>query len=416
MTDKTITAPSRTKRIEVIDVLRGVSLIGICLIHAMQHFGVAGIQAHQTLFAWEGASDGILQWLIANLVAGKFYIIFSCLFGLSFFIQMDRASRKGVDFRPRFIWRLMLLLMFGYLLGLIFRIEILLIYALVGFVLVSVYKWSTRVLAAMVLFVFLGGVPLVSLGIDTLSSPVKVEQAEMVASSAPSLSVRREMPRASVASSPTLSQTIRDNAWNGLSRKMNYQFSSGRIYLTLGLFILGLVIGRIRLFERLPEFRSNLMRMAVGALAFVVLLSIAEMYIPSVARGEISLNSWLRTTAGNVKNLCVAYLWVIAIMEAYRSTYIRRLTAPIVSYGRMGLTNYVVQSLLGVFIFAGFGLDMGRLGVTLSVCVGLAYTILQIMFSYHWLRIFRYGPFEWLWRSGTYMEWQSLKRRQACGV
>lgn len=412
MTDKIVKTSTRTKRIEVIDALRGVSLIGICLIHAIQHFGVASIQAHQPFFAWEDTSDGILQWLIANLVAGKFYIIFSCLFGLSFFIQMDRASRKGVDFRPRFIWRLMLLLLFGYLLGLIFRIEILLIYALVGLVLVSVYKWSTRILVAIVLFLFLGGVPLVYLSIGTLlsPSPVKMEQVEMVSSSAPSSSVRHEIPRTSVASSPTLSQTIRNNAWNGLSRKMNYQFSSGRIYLTLGLFILGLVIGRIRLFERLSEFRSNLIRMAVGAFVFVVLLSIAEMYIPSVAHGEISINSWMRTTAGNVKNLCVAYLWVIAIVEAYRSTRIRRLAAPIVSYGRMGLTNYVTQSLLGVFIFAGFGLDLGRLGVTLSVCAGLTYTILQIMFSHRWLRTFRYGPLEWLWRSGTYMKWQPLKR------
>lgn len=399
-------------RIKIIDALRGISLIGICLIHAMQHFGVAGTNAHQTFFTWEGTSDDISGWIISNLVAGKFYIIFSCLFGLSFFIQMDRASQGGIDFRPRFLWRLVLLLLFGYTLGLIFRIEILLIYALVGFVLVLMYKWSTKLLIGIVVFLFLGGVPLISLGIKTWTTPTKVEQADVhtISTSAQTALTQRESPRPRVRTSPTLSETIRYNAWDGLARKMNYQFSSGRIYLTLGLFILGFIIGRIRLFERLSEFRQRLLRMAGGALLLIALLSFAEIYIPAVARGEVSIYSWLGTTAGNIKNLCIAYLWSILIMEAYRSTHIQRLSEPFVNYGRMGLTNYAVQSILGVFIFAGFGLNWSHLGITLSVLVGITYTTLQILFSHYWLRTFRYGPFEWLWRSGTYMKWQPLKR------
>ena len=107
---------------------------------------------------------------------------------------------------------------------------------------------------------------------------------------------------------------------------MRFQVSSGRIYLTLGLFILGFIVGRIRLFER------------------------------------------------------------------------------------MGLTNYIAQSVIGVFIFSGFGLDWSHLGVFLSVLVCLAYTGVQIVFSHYWLKKFRYGPMEWLWRTGTYMKWQPLAR------
>lgn len=407
MTNRIVTASAQTKRIEVIDALRGISLIGICLIHALQHFGVTSADASQSFFAWEGASDGVLRWMITNLVAGKFYIIFSCLFGLSFFIQMDRAARKGVDFRPRFIWRLVLLLAFGYTLGLIFRIEILLIYALVGFVLVGVYKWSTRMLMAVALFLFLGGVPLVSLGIHNLTTPVKVEQTRT--DTLLPATVSRELPRQREASSPTLSQTIRNNAWNGLSRKMNYQFSSGRIYLTLGLFILGLIIGRIRFFERIGEFRSRLLGGAAAALFMIAVLSFIGLYIPAVPRGAMSVYSWMGTTVGNLRNLCIAYLWAMAIVEAYRFACVRRAMAP-VSYGRMGLTNYVVQSLLGVFIFAGFGLGLSYMGTTMSVLIGISYTVLQVAFSHCWLRSFRYGPFEWLWRSGTYLRWQPLKR------
>ena len=111
------TLASSGGRITVIDALRGFSLIGICLIHGMQHFGAMGTMAPQAMFPWEGTLDEIFRWFINYLVFGKFFIIFSCLFGLSFFIQMDRAAQKGVDFRPRFLWRLVLLLVIGFVQG-----------------------------------------------------------------------------------------------------------------------------------------------------------------------------------------------------------------------------------------------------------------------------------------------------------
>lgn len=120
--NKTSTSPGG--RITVIDALRGFSLIGICLIHAMQHFGAIGTMAPQAMFPWEGTLNEIFRWFINYLVFGKFFIIFSCLFGLSFFIQMDRAAKKGLDFRKRFLWRLLLLAVIGYLHGLIVRVDI----------------------------------------------------------------------------------------------------------------------------------------------------------------------------------------------------------------------------------------------------------------------------------------------------
>ena len=78
-TTKTVLAPG--ERITVIDALRGFSLIGICLIHSMQHFGAMGTMTPQAVFLWEGTMNEIFSWLINYLVFGKFFIIFSCLFG-----------------------------------------------------------------------------------------------------------------------------------------------------------------------------------------------------------------------------------------------------------------------------------------------------------------------------------------------
>lgn len=400
--------PASGGRITVIDALRGFSLIGICLIHAMQHFGAMGTMRPQPLFPWEGTLDGIFSWFINYLVFGKFFIIFSCLFGLSFFIQMDRAAKKGIDFRPRFLWRLVLLLAIGYLHGLVVRVDILLIYALLGFVLVLMYKWPTKLLAGITLFLFLGGATLVPVAYKSLTETKApaVEQVERTAGRAERAVSRPRAPR----KAPSFSEMVKDNAWNGLNGKMRFQFSSGRIYLTLGLFILGFIVGRVRLFERMDEFRSRLNRWALLALVGLGLLYVARAYLPPVAWREVSFNSWMNSTTTNLINLLTAYLWVIVVMEAYRFRKVQRAMAPLVSYGRMGLTNYIVQSVAGVFLFSGFGLDWSHLGVFLSVSVCLAYTGLQIAFSHHWLKSFRYGPLEWLWRTGTYMKWQPLKR------
>ena len=388
-------------RITVIDALRGFSLIGICLIHAMQHFGAAGTMTPQAIFPWEGTLNEIFRWFIYNMVFGKFFIIFSCLFGLSFFIQMDRASKKGVDFRPRFLWRLTLLLAIGYLHGLIVRVDILLIYALLGFVLVLMYKWPTKLLAGITLFLFLGGASFVPVAYRSLAKP-SVAHTEQTVDKPARPAVSRQVP--------TFAETVKDNAWNGLAGKMKFQLSSGRIYLTLGLFILGLIVGRVRLFERLDEFRKRLNRWALLALVLLIPLYIARSYIPPVAWGEVSVRSWAAATTTNLINLLTAYLWVIFVIGVYRSQKVQRALGPLVSYGRMGLTNYIVQSVAGVFIFAGFGLDWGRLDVFFSVVVCLVYTAAQIVLSHYWLKRFRYGPMEWLWRTGTYLKWQKLAR------
>lgn len=389
-------------RITVIDALRGFSLIGICLIHAMQHFGAPGTMTPQLMFPWEGTLNEIFRWFIYNLIFGKFFIIFSCLFGLSFFIQMDRASKKGIDFRLRFLWRLVLLLGIGYLHSLIVRIDILLIYAILGFILVLMYKWPTKLLTGITLFLFLGGASLVPVAYKAMVKP----SAEQVVQTADQPASRPAVAR----KVPTFTEMVKDNAWKGLVGKMNFQVSSGRIYQTLGLFILGFIVGRIRLFERLNEFRRRLLYSALFALVLLISLYMVRPYMPSVGWGEVSIYSWMSTTTTNLINLLTAYLWVILVIEAYRSQKVQQAMKPLVSYGRMGLTNYILQSVAGVFIFAGFGLDWSHLGVFFSVLVCLIYTAAQIAFSHYWLKEVRYGPMEWLWRTGTYMQWQPLMR------
>ena len=132
--------------------------------------------------------------------------------------------------------------------------------AILGFVLVLMYKWPTKLLAGITLYLFLGGATLVPVAYKSLTAPA-VEQVEERMAERPAS--RPAGPR----KVQTLSETIESNAWDGIVGKMRFQVSSGRIYLTLGLFILGFIVGRIRLFERMDEFRGRLNRWALLALA-----------------------------------------------------------------------------------------------------------------------------------------------------
>ena len=389
-------------RITVIDALRGFSLIGICLIHSMQHFGAMGTMTPQEMFPWEGTMNEIFRWCINYLVFGKFFIIFSCLFGLSFFIQMDRAAKKGVDFRPRFLWRLVLLLAIGYLHGLFVRVDILLIYALLGFLLVLMYKWPTKLLAGITLFLFLGGATLV---------PVAYKKSGNSGDGTGRACTRKSgLPS---GCSPPGTDSFR----NGLEQCLGRGSRENEVpvlqwsYLSdFGTFCLRVHRRAYPSVRTLGRVRSRLNRGGLLALIGLGLLYMIQSYLAPVSWREVSFNAWMGSTVTNLINLLTAYLWVVVVIEAYRFRKVQQAMTPLVSYGRMGLTNYIVQSVIGVFIFSGFGLDWSHLGVFLSVLVCLVYTGVQIVLSHYWLKNFRYGPMEWLWRTGTYLKWQPLLR------
>lgn len=389
---------SLSSRITVIDAMRGIALIGICLTHAMQYFGV-GSPPSLEFFPWEGTMNEAARWFIQYFVASKFYIIFSLLFGLSFFIQMDRAAQKGIDFRPRFFWRLTLLLIIGLLHSLLFRMDILSIYAILGFPLVLMYKLSNKILIGFALFFLLGGVQLGVVGYKALNQPKQQEELVQAKTNRPS----RIQPAAN------FKEMAIQNATSGMMRKLNYQVQSGRIFMTLGLFIIGLLAGRIRLFENLNLYRRTLYQGAVVAAILLALLYLLQPYIPR--SNPDNLEGWISMPVTNMINLLSAYLWIVFIVWAYCSEKVQKALAPVVSYGRMGLTNYIAQSVIGVLLFVRFGLGLGEyLGTFFAMLLCTGYTILQIAGSHYWLKKFRYGPLEWLWRSGTYMKWQPLKK------
>jgi uncharacterized protein len=185
----------------------------------------------------------------------------------------------------------------------------------------------------------------------------------------------------------------------------------------LGRFLLGLLVGRRRLFQdaaqHLPMFRKVLRwGLVVGVLGSGVSQIVRQLGLAGVLTPErMPWQPILMNPVGSLGDLGLAAAYVAGITLLFQRPVWRRLLSVLAPAGRMALTNYLSQSVVGVFIFYGYGLALiGK--ASPSLCVGLCLGIfcVQVLLSHLWLARFRFGPAEWVWRSLTYGKAQPMRR------
>lgn len=404
-------------RITVIDALRGFALLGVILMHMMQHYGIfSGAEPGEALFP---QMDKAIQWLSQHVIMGKFINIFAFLFGLSFFIQMDAAAKKGVDFRKRFLWRMAILFGIGMIGNCFYTGDILSIYAVFGVFMVFLFRFKNRVLLILVSLLLIGLPRVVT---TTYSHWVKTEQAETVS---------REPVRRSPApdmEKPSFFKSAQKNLTSGLQGKLNYQFGLyGRGYITLALFMLGLVVGRLRFFEEVHiRKRRNLILLAGFVLAALVMQWLIHLLpeppstraiLMGLDRRAITPSVFVVMALKDIHTVLFSGVMTMGFIVLYQIKSLGRYLDVISPYGRMGLTNYEMQNVIGCLLFSmwGLGSTVGRWGATEVFALGLVLYVVQMLISMCWLKYHLYGPLEWLWRSATYLKRQPLRKRNPSG-
>ncbi len=403
-------------RITVIDALRGFALLGVVLVHMQQHYSIFNFGALAPSEPLFPAMDEWIGWLTRNVLMGRFINIFAFLFGMSFFIQMDRAARKGVDFRRRFVWRMAVLFVIGLVGSAFYSGDILSIYAVFGLVLVVLYPLKNKILIAIACLILAGAPRWISVGYDRITAP-----RQTVETAAPETErVRTERPRRApeaAAEAPSFVDSVKRNLTDGRRGTLRYQFGlGGRGYLTFALFILGLVVGRIRFFETVHlHMRRNILlfvSFAAGAWLVGKLGGLLPQEQGFFMQGPPSAAALLRMTLGDVNMVLFSAAMTMGFIVLYHIRGIGRCLDVLAPYGRMGLTNYEMQGIVGSAIFSlwGFGAIFGRWHATELLCLGLAFYVLQIVFSKLWLAYFKYGPLEWFWRSATYLKLQPFRK------
>ena len=399
-------------RITIIDALRGFALFGVIWVHFQQHFSYFSMGPFNEHTPILSQFNETVQWLTNNVMMGRFINIFAFLFGMSFFIQMDRAAKKGIDFRGRFLWRMVVLFVIGLISTAFYRGDILSVYAIYGVILLLLNPCKNWILTLLAALLLLGTPKLTTYAYDKITAPAPTEQVDG-APQMPRMPERRERPQ-EAPEKITFLKVAKENLTSGSSQKINYQYKmSNRGYITLAIFFFGLIVGRLRFFEtchlhKRRNFALFALFLGGTVVAGWIATAIAPEPVPGMWFAPPSIQSIMTTAMNDLKMVFSSAAILMAFVILYNIPSIGKALNILAPYGRMGLTNYVSQSIIGACLFAmwGFGATFGAWGATELMLLGVGLYIVQIIICSIWLRYFKFGPLEWLWRSATYMKWQ----------
>jgi len=387
-------------RLTLIDALRGSALMGLFLLHCVEHFDF--MKYPETSPAWLKALDSATVPAAFAIFGGKAYAVFALMFGLSFFIILDKASRRGEDYRGRFIWRLCILAVIGYVHGLVYCGDILLVLAVMGLPLALLYRAGNR-LVAILAAVFLIQIP-------NLWEVWKV------------LGLHQNPPvpchwnlyggLEQVYAADSLWGTLRANLVTGQLARIFFTLETGRWVQMAGLFLCGLLIGRSRAFEQKDTAVRFGKRVFWAGFAGTLLFLACFSLVPKLGLTErqgYQVSTWLGAYIG----LSETALWVGGFTLLYCLTRFRGLLDFLAPVGRMSLTNYLVQALVWVPFYYGYGLGMYRyIGPFWGFMLGIPFFVFQSLASSWWLARYEYGPAEWFWRSATKLSFSTPFRKR----
>jgi uncharacterized protein len=372
------TRAAGTSRLEMVDALRGYALMGLFLVHMAEYFELY----------WASPKPTLTTEIVFGLFMGKTFSLLALCFGFSFFVMMESGRRRGQPFAGRFAWRLALLFLIGTIHGIVYRGDIIVVLALMGFLLIPFDNVrSPRLLLAVAAL--------------CMAQPYLWFWAFAAHAGAPWAQhsiLPEDDPAMQVYLTGSMLDVVKANLWDGQVNKWAFFVNTGRCLQVLGLFLVGLVLGRSGFFADPARFgRGRALALAAGVAALIALYFLRAATdgqpLPWVQTVDAILRGWQALAAMAVSVLLFVLAWQVGLSN------ILRLLVPA---GRMTLTLYVAQSLLFVPFFYGFGLgEYATIGQGRSVALGIASFAAMVAFAALWFRYFHYGPLEWLWRCGT---------------
>lgn len=414
----TIAAPaigpvSGAERIEAIDILRGIAILGILVVN-MGLFSLPEVPMREL---WPNALDGTVDRLTLFLAQEKFKTLFSFLFGLGLVVQMMRAEARGGRFLPLYARRLGILFLLGILHFLfLWDGDILHDYALIACVVLLFRQRALNTLlasAAAFLSVAVLFYGLMTYYAVTREAPPAVTAwisyetgVDDPATATTEISTEELDEYDRVVAHGTYAELVALRA-RELPRDLSPDTDDAYV---IALFLLGVYAGRRRLFQDPAAHRPFLRRVQRwGALVGIVANA-------AFAAGG-SYDPAPTSVPENLGRLCLL-VGAPALTLSFAATIIllaedevwRRRLAPLAAVGRTALSNYLLQSVICTTLFYGYGLGLfGKVRPSLGLLLTLGIFLVQVPLSAWWLRRFRFGPVEWLWRSATYWRLQPMR-------
>jgi uncharacterized protein len=380
-----------SNRIDVVDALRGFAIMCILLLHNMEHFDF--MWTPENIPAWRLSIDKALWDVMEFLVAGKAYAIFALLFGFTFWLMDKKQTEKGNDFRLRFLWRMFLLLIFGTVNSLFYEGDILSMYAMLGFTLVLVCRFNDRTVLI---------IALVMLFQPFLWANVIGQLLHPVTELPPHPSSVYFGKIYPYLADGSFLEAIYGNITNGKIAVYLWSWEKGRFLQAPALFMIGMLLGRRQLFLNSPESKKFWKLMLIGSALAVVAFILIKKNMGNLFPDK-ALRSLLKQILYSWSNLSMMFFLVSGFVLLFRTKGFKRLTAGLLPFGRMSLTSYVMQSMIGAFIYYGFGFGLFKITDAFwCLLIGIILFLFQTWFCTWWLRSHKQGPLEALWHRWTW--------------
>ena len=376
------------ERLHSLDILRGLALAGMILVHF-----------HQRLETPVTGAEDLIGWFVWIFVEQKAWGTFAFLFGVGFAVLLRRVESRGEAVVPLYLRRLAGLALFGIIAQVGLGFHVLFEYACWGLVLLMVRHWSTRALLILAV-------------LAACARPIVVESMALyawwhpapAAAAGPNLwaganeATRLASYGATLATRWALFLATLPRHWRDFLPSSN-----------LTLFILGLLAVRHRVFdEPLRHVRLIAGWATFGVLSWA-LWWIARI-LPEVPAPFVD---WpLKSAFGLVQDqwLTFGYVGTVVLLLAYRPLWVERLRSFGLA-GRMALTNYMIQAAVFDVLGSAYGFNLKLRPYAYIVAAPILFAA-QASFSGAWLARYRFGPLEWLWRCMTYARWQPLARER----
>lgn len=415
---QTLTPVQSNEREIFMDVLRGFAILGIFIANLGSGFSWYNEQAHATGPLLIEGWDHKMQFLHHMFIEGKFYSIFSLLFGWGIALQIKRGMAKGINAAPTVRRRLMFMLLLGAIHLLIWPGDIVFFYALLGFILLPLRKFSNKTLLVTGVILILSPILLYWL---KMTWPVLNYPAELMVKTG----IKVDDAILGLKSEEDFMNLMKHGSWldqlkaniSGFFFRYNYLFFVSRVPKVLGMFLLGYVVGRSDFYKNIGQYKKLLYWIIGGGLVIGLPANYYLAHYMSWYNGDyfsLKTKGLYQTIAYAIGVAPLAMAYVAVFMLSFQTAAGKKILSLLAPVGKMAFSNYIMQSLVGNFVFLGAGLGyMGQIGPVYYTLFGVAFFIIQIILSTIWLKYFNYGPVEWLWRSATYKEWQSFRKKDS---
>ncbi|HQY10979.1 MAG TPA: DUF418 domain-containing protein [Ferruginibacter sp.] len=407
--------PVQTNEREIfMDVLRGFAILGIFIanLNGLSWYNPEGkITSPYLLPGW----DHKMSFLHHMLIEGKFYSIFSLLFGWGIALQIKRGIANGIDPMPTVKRRLLFMLLLGFMHLLIWNGDIVFFYALLSFILLPLRKFSNKILLITGTILILSPILLYWL---KMTWPVINRPAELLIQAG----IKAEGVLVNIKSEEEFMNMMHHGSWwdqlkgniGGIFFRYQYLVFVSRVPKVLGMFLIGYVLGRSDFYKNIGPHKKTVywiigIGLALGLPANYFLADYMSNHMGEY--WQLKTKGLYQTIAYALGVVPLSLAYVGLFMLSFQRTAGKKILSVLAPVGKMAFSNYILHSLIGNFVFLGAGLDyMGQVGPVYYSLFGIAVFIVQIILSKTWLKYFNYGPVEWVWRSATYKKWQPFRK------